>query len=356
MTLDKELMKMGESIDEIINVDIGVRGMARILYKNVRDKIGSPLALTAAQKLSDVLVEPGRVVVISTGCSHLIPGIPIQTGEMDGPAGTVVLGRSLGRALNAIPLFLTEEGEVDALATTARYAGLTMTSLEGAKIHARLRAADGMYVTIGLVEGFPAQDEEAMKAATILLDKFDPAAVITVEKSGRNEKGVYHTSSGIDRSEGRARVDFLVEEAKKRDIPTIACIDGGNEIGGGLIRDAIKKHIPYGAKCRCPCGAGIAPVTATDLVVSAAVANWGAYGIAACIAAITDTREAAHNPDFELRILNGAAMAGYIDSEGYAGTLCDGLGPEIHAAIVRLLARIIQMPFRELKMLERRWM
>lgn len=352
----EDLQKLGESIDEVINADIGVRGMARILYKAVREKIVQPLALAAAQKLCEVLKEPGRVVVISTGCTHLIPGIPIQVGETDGPAGTVVLGRSLGRALNAIPLFLTEEGEVDALATTARYAGLTMTSLEGAKKHARLRAADGTYVTVGIVKGFPAEDDEAIKAAPVLLDDFEPAAIITVEKAGRNEKGVYHTSSGIDRSEGRARVDFLIEEAKKRGIPTIASMDGGNEIGGGLIRNAIRKYIPYGAKCRCPCGAGIAPVTATDFIVTASVANWGAYGIAACVAALTDTPEAAHSPDLELRILNGVAMAGYIDSEGYAGPLCDGLSPEVHAALVRLLATIIQAPFKKLKMLERRWM
>ena len=51
-----------------------------------------------------------------------------------------------------------------------------------------------------------------------------------------------------------------------------------------MIYEAVRRIQPYGATCRCPCGDGVATVTATDVLVSASISNWGAYGIAAQLA------------------------------------------------------------------------
>ena len=45
----------------------------------------------------------------------------------------------------------------------------------------------------------------------------------------------------------------------------------GNEIGFGLILDDVLKISPWGAKCQCPCGMGVATVTATDVLVVGAI-------------------------------------------------------------------------------------
>jgi hypothetical protein len=59
-------------------------------------------------------------------------------------------------------------------------------------------------------------------------------------------RGTYHNMFGQDYSEGRARIDYLVEEAGERRILTIGIGDGGNEIGMGAIAEAVRKHVPHG--------------------------------------------------------------------------------------------------------------
>ena len=54
--------------------------------------------------------------------------------------------------------------------------------------------------------------------------------MIAIEREGITPRGTYHNMLGQDYSEGRARIDYLVEEAGKRHIPTIGVGDGGNEI------------------------------------------------------------------------------------------------------------------------------
>lgn len=69
-----------------------------------------------------------------------------------------------------------------------------------------------------------------------------------IEKAGFNAKGIYHNMRGHDYSAGRARIDYLVFEAQKRQILTVGIGDGGNEIGMGCVLDAVKKHV----RCRLP--------------------------------------------------------------------------------------------------------
>ena len=110
----------------------------------------------------------------------------------------------------------------------------------------------------------------------------------------------------------------------------------------GFIADAIRKHIAYGRKCSCPCKAGIAPALSTDVLVTSTVSNWGAYGIAACLAVLTNQIDALHSEAMELRTLREAADAGLIDGNtGYVDPGADGLVASTHTAVITLLRQII---------------
>ena len=160
-----------------------------------------------------------------------------------------------------------------------------------------------------------------------------------------NEKGNIHTSRGDDTTVDIAKVDYLVLEARKRNIATIGIGDGGNELGMGVIQEEIKRSsIPYAAKCRCGCGGGITPATLTDVLVTAAISNWGAYGIVACLAVLLQRPEVLHSAKVEEVILQAAASASFIDgATGYVmPPSADSLDSSVHQAFVTLLAEIVQ--------------
>jgi len=90
-----------------------------------------------------------------------------------------------------------------------------------------------------------------------------------------NEKGCIHSVRGEETTEHVAKIDLIIREARRAGILTIGIGDGGNEIGMGNIREEIQKGIPFGNRCNCPCGEGIAPATETDFLVTATVSNWG---------------------------------------------------------------------------------
>jgi hypothetical protein len=188
------------------------------------------------------------------------------------------------------------------------------------------------------VLSFPTDIEEAKNISSDLIKKYKPTAVITIEKSGMNEKDIIHSCRGADTTKCTAKINFLVREANKKGILTVGIGDGGNEIGMGLIREDIKKYIPFGNKCKCSCEAGIAPSTKTDFLITAAISNWGAYGLEVGLAVLKGKPDIFHNGEIERRVLEKAADAQFIDRiSGYTEPSVDGLLAHIHISFVELL-------------------
>ena len=69
----------------------------------------------------------------------------------------------------------------------------------------------------------------------------------------------------------------------------------GNEIGTACIADAVRKVVPTGAKCGCPCDSGIAAATATDYCVFGSKSNYRGFAIEACLAAGLERSEIFHS-------------------------------------------------------------
>ncbi|RPJ05411.1 MAG: DUF4392 domain-containing protein [Deltaproteobacteria bacterium] len=332
-----EIQRLADQIDRLITLDLPFRGVIDVLYPSARERAGEPLAMKAAKELHRLL-KAKDVVLIATGWPDR-PHISPEIAETDGPPGAAALGRALHRGLKVIPFFLIEENLVGPMERVVQSAGFRVLPPKET-----IAAGDSpSAIHAAAVLGFPSESKRAKKKATLLMNTFKPAAVIAIEKGGMNEKGIVHTSRGHDTTEPMAKIDFLMEEAIHRNVLTLGIGDGGNEIGMGNIREEIKQKLPFGDKCLCPCGSGIAPVTQTDLLVTATVSNWGAYGVSACLAILLKKPDVLHDPETERRILEQAAGAGFIDGiSGFVEPGADGLAAEVHCQITSLLNLIVK--------------
>ena len=111
-----------------------------------------------------------------------------------------------------------------------------------------------------------------------LVAKYRPVGMISVERCGKNDEGLYANMRGVDISPHTAPIDELFVSYGNR-IPSIGVGDGGNEIGMGKIAGPIRRKLSLN-----PC------VVSTDVLVIASVSNWGAYGIVAALGSITDKK------------------------------------------------------------------
>lgn len=334
---DPQMLAFSEAIDRLMIVDVRGRATINQIYSHARDKQGEPLAMLAARKLIEALVK-GSVVLVATGwpCRPWVaPGI----GETDGPPGAVAIARSLSRAIGAVPVILCEPCLIEPMSTVCKAGGF----YTGVSVEQAIKAVStGQPVKVIPVLDFPVEPDVARIKAKKLLDDYHPKAVIVIEKGGMNHKGYIHTSKGFDTTAQLSKVDILVSEAKARGVVTIGIGDVGNEVGMGLIRDEIRAEIPYGAKCQCPCGAGIAPEEATDVLITASISNWGAYALSACMALLTKRMDVTHSSDVERRLLWACVQAGLIDGgSGHTDPAVDGVPENTHLAYVTMLGEIV---------------
>lgn len=321
-----DLALLGENIDRLITVDIGGRGIVHTLYDAAREISGAPLTLNAAQALHSA-VGVGDNVLITTG----FPIPPTMAPETDGPLGALILSKTLRVVLHAKAIILAEKKALDLTAKLAKLIGMTTASPEK-------RSQEDEIALLS----FPLKENNAVEYSIRTIKEFNPSVILAVEKVGGNRKGIYHNMRGNNISNSVIKVDHLFSEAEKMGVLTIGVGDGGNEIGMGQITEAVMRHVPYGAMCHCPCKAGIACQSKTDHLVIASVSNWGAYGIAAFLSAITEQTEGLHTGDGERILLLEASKNGAVDGvTGKNTPSVDGLAYRVHANIVELLRDLV---------------
>jgi len=284
--------------------------------------------LAAAEGLTGA-VSAGDNILIATGGGGS-PWLP--KGENDGPIGAAALARALALGVEARPIYLCEEHQVEPIVASSHAAGLMVMDYETAQRRTQ----------VAVVEVVPSDRVEAETKARRLLKKYQPQALIAIERLGPNEKGVVHSILGKAIEEAEADLSFLFNEARERGIFTLGIGDGGNEIGFGRITESVRQIQPYGRRCQCPCGAGMATVVATDVLVVAAVSNWGAYGVEAMLAFLLQKPELLHTPELERWMLEECIRAGGSDG-AYAipAYIVDGISGDVHQGLVRMLGEIV---------------
>lgn len=329
--MEKHLAFIGMNIDKLASVEMRDQrpdqGVVDKLYRSARQKLGAPLTMLAAEKLA-AKVSAGDTVIIATGAGQ-VPEVP--KGETDGPLGAAAVARALRYGLNAIPVILCEEDFVENIAATCVAAGVAVRDYEVTKVVPFSCA----------VQSFPG-DDTAPQAAQNVMKQMEPKALIAIEKLGPNVVGITHNATGMLAGENRARVEHLFDLARQSGVLTVGIGDNGNEIGCGIIADAVRKHKQHGDVCQCPCGKGAACVTETDVLILAGTSNWGAYGLEACLAAILKRPELIHDAETERRMLEECVRTGGSDGGTAQQILSvDGTPAYVQTALLDLMRIVV---------------
>lgn len=321
---------IAEQLDALMTLELrprGRQGTIPHLYRAAREQLGKPLTLACAELLA--AIRPGSTVILTTGAGH--PDF-LPRGETDGPPGVVAIAAVLSLGMRIVPVLVTEAEFVDSLAVTAVAGGV------GVRDYASARRTP---FTCAVVP-FPA-DASADQVAIDYLAGFAPAALVACEKIGPNRQGVAHYASGIATAEPRARVEMLFDRASAAGIPSVGIGDNGNEIGCGLIFDAVQAHKEYGRTCQCPCGDGLATRVATDALAVGSTSNWAAYGVAACLAAMIGRPDLIRDVESERRTLEQCYLSGANDGvTGRAVDWVDGTPADVSIAIQTLMRRTVE--------------
>jgi D-glutamate cyclase len=331
---DQEMKNVGEILDRLLSVPIFTgssltrRPTLIELYRAARERFEGPLTYLAAREILN-RTKAGDTVLIITG--FIVP--PWFRAEHDGPAGAVTLSRALNLGLDATPVIAAEKQLIDRLPPLAQACGFDVEGYEIAKAYPRRIA----------LEELPLDENAARDWARRVLDKTTPSIIITIEKASPNEKGVYHSGVGYDVTPIEGKVQYVMEEARNRGIFTIGIGDGGNEVGMGCIKEAVKTVLPTGSNCGCPCGAGTHSDISTDLLLVAMVSNWGAYAIEALLAIALGKTEVMHDRALEDRVFNASITAGLIDpAAGFSMDSGDAIDKQVHLAIVDIIKFIVK--------------
>jgi hypothetical protein len=324
-----------EYIDRLVNIEMRFgqglpRGVTHRLYDAARAAQGDvPLTFLAADGLRRALKRGDHVLVVSGAGSP--PWLP--KGETDGPPGAAAIARALEIGLGAKPIYVAEERNMGPLIASSEGIGLAVMSEED------FGKRDG----VAMASPFPLGREAGAKEAARLFDRFAPKAVVFVEKAGPNSAGIFHSILGTGRADTlMANAQEIAREAKARGVFSLGIGDGGNETGFGKIAEAVREIQPAGRVCKCPCGQGVATVTETDVLLSAAVSNWGAYGVAAALAGLEKRPEILHSTADEERMLLACVAAGGFDGAiARQVPMVDGTSQQVQTALITMLHEVV---------------
>lgn len=327
------------TLDRLCTIEMRMQGQSvgliEKLYAAAREKQGQPLAYAAAHGLRE-RIKPGDRVLIITG-SGTPPYMP--AGETDGPPGAAGLARALVLGLGAKVVFTSDPRLLPPIVAAVQAAGLNARDYE---------TMVQMSYGATFVE-FPNDDPAAQERRAVeLLETYRPSAVVVIERGSPNRAGIRHSATGMSKGEPHlARLHLIADAARERGIFTLGIGDNGNEIGYGNIAAAVREHSPWGERCQCPCGQGLAAVAETDVLVVAATSNWGGYAVEAALALLLGNPELMHDVELERRMIEHCSLAGAAD--GATGMLThsvDGVAGPIQAHITDLLGFTIRQAMR----------
>ena len=256
-----------------------LRGM-----QQVQSVLRPGYVLRAAEFLRDI---SGHVLIGT--------GFPVvKTFETDGPVGAIALYDTLA-ALGAKPILVCGPPISEVLSINY-------------SVHE---------IRIG-----PHAEREA--EAKVALDRYQPQAIVSIERPGMAADGEYYNMRGESISQYTACFDSFFTGCS---CPSIAIGDGGNEIGMGKVSEALKQLDIVPAQTGC------------DELIVADVSNWGAYGIISFLSVW-------NNKDFlaeidPMKTLRFISELGSVDGVTRVNQLTeDGLDPSEGESVIQQLRNL----------------
>ncbi|XP_018605746.2 D-glutamate cyclase, mitochondrial isoform X1 [Scleropages formosus] len=231
------------ALEKLIGEDPGERGIQALFVQD--ELLKSCLSLSHA---SSVLITTG----FPTHFQHNPPE------ETDGPPGAIAMAAML-RAL----------GKRVAMVTDRRALDMNRRIMDDA-------VQKGIIQTAVPLLSF--QESSPESALQFLCHDGDPNKprfdhLVAIERSGRAADGNYYNMRAINIKHLVDPIDDLFTAAASiAGIGTTGIGDGGNELGMGKVRGAVRAHMPKGNLIACD--------VAADYAITAGVSNWGGYAVA----------------------------------------------------------------------------
>jgi len=346
---------IGSNLDRLVTVDWRGQGQIHPLYQAAREQSDGPLTMRAAEKFVD-RVKEGDTVFIMTGFP-VGPFDVFREGqvakehtfrsdmfapETDGVVAAALIARAVDIGFKGKPVIFCEEECVGIARACCAAAGL--------RVFDDFKTSLLMPHTVTVLP-FTKDAKKAPEEARKILDEMNPKAAVSIERPGRNEKGSYHMANGRSITDFVAKIDELFEGVARRGGLTIGIGDLGNELGMGILKEATKKIIFYGEKCRCGCGGGIGNAFKSDATIFGAVSEDAAYAFLACLAYVLGQPEILQTSELETRVLEAACDHGAIDGpSGLSMPTIDYLDIKNHNHQIELMREMITAPLRFLKL------
>lgn len=260
---DPRLSEAIRRIDSLARRDIGARGFAA--FANTGHLLPAANALLNGE----------RVILLTGFCIRAA-----MIGENDGLSGTLTLADAL-RQLGKEVVLVTDKHSIGLLDAGAMVFGAPFSS-----------------VTLSLAQ------DEADRQIDALLASFLPTQVVAIERPGSAIDGHRYSMHGQILDDLVPAADRLLVPASPRRYTTIAIGDGGNELGLGGLRDALRDRVPHGELIFC--------TTPADYVIPAGISNWGAHALVAVLSLVAG-QQLMRPPEHEHTVLDALRLAGAVD-------------------------------------------
>lgn len=328
---------VAEGLDKLATLDFHGRGIVKPIYGAARARQGGePLTYLFSRDLAGHC-EKGRAIAIATGFMIRKAGEP----ETDGLTGTAYLAYVLSRGLGLFPVVICEKGAAEAARASVKATGLEEYELPGGMCGNAV-LGQGRFAVVP----FPAQgdacSEEGQAASMETLLSLDPCAFVTIERPGKNAKGIPHTTFGAAMGDISADIDAVLEKFKATGKMTFAIGDMGNELGMGLVEDVVEEITPYGKVCSCGCGGGVAAAAKADRVMMGSISDDACYAIGAALAERLGRTDLLPEAGLIERSLKEAVSAGAVDGITAENVLSIDMVPwKAHRALIELIRELV---------------